>query len=162
MHGRAGQYHAAPEDRTYLINFWIGAFPPSWRDPAALAGWFVRAHTGPLFAYPHGANRLPWLTIFIFGSFIWGIALHIRRNLKIVILLVLPFLLVLTAAALRRYPYGISAQACGPVSRSLDCAFGGRWAWLDLRSMSAITAWTLGYSSSYARFGGNGVLAARA
>ena len=38
-----GQYHAAAEDRNYLINFWIGAFPPSWRDPAALCGWLIRA-----------------------------------------------------------------------------------------------------------------------
>jgi hypothetical protein len=105
-----GQYHAAAEDRNYLINFWIGAFPPSWRDPAALGGWLVRAHTGPLFAYPHGANRLAWLTVLIFGFFIWGIVLEARRNLKIVLLLVLPFLLVLAAAALRRYPYGMSVR----------------------------------------------------
>jgi hypothetical protein len=105
-----GQYHAAAEDRNYLINFWIGAFPPSWRDPAALGGWLVRAHTGPLFAYPHGANRLAWLTVLIFGFFIWGIVLEGRRNLRIVLLLVLPFLLVLTAAALRRYPYGMSVR----------------------------------------------------
>jgi hypothetical protein len=105
-----GQYRAAHEDRDYLVNFWIGAFPPSWRDPAALAGWLLRAHTGPLFAYPHGGNRLAWLTILIFGSFVLGIVLQGRRNLKIVLLLVFPFLLVLTAAALRRYPYGMSVR----------------------------------------------------
>ncbi len=105
-----GQYHAAPADRAYLVNFWIGAFPPSWRDPAALAGWLFRTHTGPLFAYPHGANRLAWLTILIFGSFVVGINLQCRRNLRIVLLLVFPFLLVLAAAAVRRYPYGMSAR----------------------------------------------------
>jgi hypothetical protein len=105
-----GQYHAAPADRNYLVNFWIGSFPPSWRDPAALGGWLVRAHTGPLFAYPHGANRLPWLTVSILGCFICGIVLQGRRNLKLVLLLVLPFLLVLAAAALRRYPYGMSVR----------------------------------------------------
>ena len=105
-----GQYHAAPADRAYLVNFWIGAFPPSWRDPAALAGWLFRAHTGPLFAYPHGANRLAWLTILIFGSFVVGINLQCRRNLRIVLLLVFPFLLVIAAAAVRRYPYGMSAR----------------------------------------------------
>ena len=105
-----GQYHAAAEDRNYLINFWIGAFPPSWRDPTALCGWLIRAHTGPLFAYPHGANRLAWLTVLTFGFFIWGIIQEGRRNLRIVLLLVFPFLLVLTAAALRRYPYGMSVR----------------------------------------------------
>src|SRR5262249_26822038 len=92
-----GQYRAAPEDRNYLINFWAGAFPPSWHDPAALGAWLVRAHTGPLFAYPHGANRLAWLTLLVFGCFSLGIVLQTRRNPKIALLLVLPFLLALTA-----------------------------------------------------------------
>jgi hypothetical protein len=105
-----GQYHASPEDREYLIRFWKGAFPPSWHDPMALAGWLLRAHTGPLFAYPHGANRLTWLTALIFGCFIVGIVLRGRHNPKVVLLLVLPFLLALLAAALRRYPYGMSVR----------------------------------------------------
>jgi hypothetical protein len=105
-----GQYHASPDDREYLISFWKGAFPPSWRDPAALAAWLLRVHTGPLFAYPHGANRLTWLTTLIFGCFVLGIVLRARHYAKVVSLLVLPFVLALAAAAMRRYPYGMSAR----------------------------------------------------
>jgi hypothetical protein len=52
----AGQYRMLPADRRYFLKFWAQAFPPSWREPGALAQWLVRAHTGPLFAFPHGAE----------------------------------------------------------------------------------------------------------
>jgi hypothetical protein len=105
-----GQYHMSAEDHGYLMQFWKGAFPPSWHDPWALAGWLLRAHTGPLFAYPHGANRLTWLTAIIFGCFVVGIILRGRQNPKVALLLVSPFVLALFAAALGRYPYGMSAR----------------------------------------------------
>ena len=132
-----GQYHASPADRDYLINFWTGAFPPSWRDPAALAGWLFRTHTGPLFAYPQGANRLPWLTTLIFGAFIVGIVLLGRRNPKVVVLLVLPFVLGIVAAGLRRYPYGMSvrlAQFLAPSTLLLASA-GLTWLCARLRPL---------------------------
>jgi hypothetical protein len=129
-----GQYHAAPADRNYLINFWIGAFPPSWRDPAALGGWLVRAHTGPLFAYPQGANRLAWVTVLIFGCFVLGIVLQGRRNLMVVLLLVLPFLLVLTAAALRRYPYGMSVRVAQFLVPSTLLLAGAGLGWVCSRA----------------------------
>ena len=68
-----GQYRTPPADRPYFLKFWAAAFPPPLREPAALARWLVRAHTGPLFAFPHGGDtRLAWLTPVIFGCFVLG------------------------------------------------------------------------------------------
>jgi len=120
-----GQYRMSPGDRAYFLRYWAAAFPPSWRDLAALGGWLIRAHTGPLFAYPHGGNRLPWLTVLIFGCFVVGIVVRGRRHPWVVMLLVLPFLLALVAAALRRYPYGMSvrvAQFLAPATLLLAAA----------------------------------------
>jgi hypothetical protein len=105
-----GQYSSTAASREYLINYWSGGFPPSWHDPAALAGWLIRTHSGPLFAYPYGAGRLAWISPLIFGCFTLGIIVHKPRNKKIVASLVLPFLLLMAAAALRRYPYGMSVR----------------------------------------------------
>ena len=105
-----GQYQTAPEDRAYFLSFWAEAFPPSWRDPVALGRWLVRTHTGPLFAYVPGV-RDAWVTALVSGCFVAGILSRIRRDPGRVLLLVLPFLLTFLAAALRRYPYGMSVRA---------------------------------------------------
>jgi hypothetical protein len=106
-----GQYHTSPADRAYFLNFWAGGFPPSWHDPWAFARWLVRVHTGPLFAYPHGAIRqLAWLTVSVLGCFLTGIAVRFRRDPGTVALLSLPFLMALAASILRRYPYGMSPR----------------------------------------------------
>ncbi len=124
-----GQYHASPENRAYFLDFWSEGFPPSWRDPVAVAGWLVRVHTGPMFAYPHGGNRLPWLTALIFVCLVAGIVLRGRSDRSVAALLVLPFPLAIAAAALRRYPYGTSvrlAQFLAP-STLLLAAAGAAW-----------------------------------
>jgi hypothetical protein len=137
-----GQYHAAPADRHYLTDFWASAFPPSWRDPSALAGWLFRVHTGPLFAYPHGANRLTWLTILIFGCFIVGAVLLFRRNTKVVLLLVIPFMLGIVAAALRRYPYGTSVRVAQFLAPSTLLLASAGLAWLCARLRpSPLASW---------------------
>src|SRR5262249_13757679 len=86
------------------------AFPPSWGDPGTLASWLVRVHTGPLFAYPQGGSRLPALTVFMFACFVVGAVARSRREPRTVVVLVLPFLLTLGAAVLRRCPYGMSVR----------------------------------------------------
>ena len=107
----AGQYRTRPEDRAYFLKFWAAAFPPALSDPVALARWLVRAHTGSLFAFPHGGDaRLAWLNPVVFGCFTLGALLFVGKGKRIVALLVLPMLLTLAAAALRRYPYGMSAR----------------------------------------------------
>jgi hypothetical protein len=106
-----GQYRVLPADRQYFLKFWAQAFPPSWRDPAAIARWLFRVNTGPLFAFPHGADLgLAWLTPVIFGCFALGVLLFVRKQNGATALLVLPALLTLGAATIRRYPYGVSAR----------------------------------------------------
>ena len=106
-----GQYRMLPADRQYFLKFWAQAFPPSWRNPAAIVRWLVRVNTGPLFAFPHGADlALTWLTPVIFGCFAVGVLLYVRKQKGATALLVLPGLLTLGAAAIRRYPYGVSAR----------------------------------------------------
>jgi hypothetical protein len=108
----AGQYRNRPEDRAYFLKFWAAAFPPAVNDPIALARWLVRVNTGPLFAFPFGADtRLAWLAPVLFVCFALGAVLLLRKGRKSVIaLLLLPMLLTLAAAAFRRYPYGMSAR----------------------------------------------------
>jgi hypothetical protein len=133
-----GQYSATPASRDYLIKYWTGAFPPSWRDPGALAGWLVRAHTGPLFAYPYGANRMAELSAFLFGSFVIGIIVRARRDVRVAALLVLPFPLLMAAAVMHRYPYGASvrlAQFLAPSTLLLGSA-GLAWLCARLRPLT--------------------------
>jgi hypothetical protein len=106
-----GQYRIRPADRQYFLKFWAEAFPPSWRDPAAIARWLFRVNTGPLFAFPHGADlALAWLTPVIFGCLALGTLLFMRRQRGATLLFVLPALLTLGAATIRRYPYGVSVR----------------------------------------------------
>ena len=105
-----GQYRVSPGDRAYFLKFWAGAFPPSILDPGALLRWMVRMATGPLFAFPHGGDlRLAWLTVVVFGCFAVGAMILVRQRRGAAVL-VLPILLTLAAAALRRYPFGLSAR----------------------------------------------------
>ncbi len=125
-----GQYRMLPADRRYFLKFWAQAFPPSWREPGALAQWLIRANTGPLFAFPHGGDsRLVWLTPVIFACFALGILLLVRRKRSTVALLVLPILLTLAASAMKRYPYGMSARVglCLVPSIVLLAAVGAAW-----------------------------------
>jgi hypothetical protein len=106
-----GQYQSSPGDRTYFLKFWAAGFPPSLSDPGSLVGWLIRAHTGPMFAlFPVGGYGQAWLSASFFGSFIVGAVALSRRERGGAPLLVLPFLMTLLAAMLRRYPYGMSVR----------------------------------------------------
>ena len=110
-HGLDGAIPDAAWARAYFLKFWAEAFPPAGHDPFALARWLVRANTGPLFAFPHGADtRLGWLNPVIFGCFALGAIVLLRKRKSTTALLILPILLTLAASALRRYPYGMSAR----------------------------------------------------
>jgi hypothetical protein len=95
-----GQYSqtAVPMDK-----FWHDAFPPA--NPLKFAWWFIRIHTGRMFAYPIGdrnGGSVVSATLFFIGLFAW-----IRsRQAPLVALLLAPFVLTLVAAAVQRYPYG--------------------------------------------------------
>jgi hypothetical protein len=138
-----GQYQTAPEDRAYFLSFWADAFPPSWRDPLVLARWLVRTHTGPIFSYVPGV-RDTWVTALVFGGFVAGILARIRREPSRVLLLVLPFLLTLLAAALRRYPYGVSVRAAQFLAPATLLLAAAGVAWLCARPRRAsLTRWVI-------------------
>jgi len=119
----------------FMANYWRDAFPPV-STPLALPGWFLLTHTGDLLAYPvgggHGASTLTFLAC------VSGLALLAARRRWLLLLLVLaPFALNLTAAALHRYPYGGHfkfAQHLGPLICLLAGLGGAAWvAWLAPR-----------------------------
>jgi hypothetical protein len=160
-----GQYQTSSADRAYFLEFWASAFPPSWREPAALLRWLLRTHTGPLFAYPHGAGGPAWLTVLAFGAFIVGALVWCRRDPRTAGLLVLPFVLSFVAAALRRYPYGMSARTAQYLvpSTLLLVAAGGAWLgahtrprWLAQRiipgvaiALAVMGLWRLGHDLAH-------------
>ena len=91
-----------------LQAYWADSFPPR-TGPLALARWLVEVHTGSMFAYPGGGRRgasAPTLILFVLGA--W--ALWRSRQRTLLTLCLAPFALTLTAAALRRYPYGGEAR----------------------------------------------------
>lgn len=101
-------YRTAPQDHDYFHRNWAPAFPPGG-GVVPLASWFVSINTGFLFAYPEGGARgLSALTTLSFAA---GAAVLWRRGRRGVVGLCLaPFGLALAAAALHRYPYGMSAR----------------------------------------------------
>ncbi|MCG8683561.1 MAG: hypothetical protein MI892_01695, partial [Desulfobacterales bacterium] len=74
-------------------------------SPIALVKWLVTAHTGILFAHPMGDNNFGSSLTTILG--IVGIVFLFRKKLPLVAcLLLLPLLMHMGAAALKKYPYG--------------------------------------------------------
>lgn len=109
----------------FMANYWAPFFPPIG-EPARLALWLVRAHSGYLFAYPVGGSwGASGLTI---AAVVAGVlAFRQRGGGAIVGLLIAPLGLALAAAAAHRYPYGDNArimQFAGPMT-CLTAGLGG-------------------------------------
>ena len=101
-------YKTAPQDHAYFHDAWAEAFPPL-THPGKLLVWLLDVHTGYMFAYPdggaHGASALTFLAFATGAVVLW------RRGRRTPALLLLsPFALALGAAAVHRYPYGVSAR----------------------------------------------------
>jgi hypothetical protein len=101
-------YKTAPQDHAYFHDAWAGAFPPLGH-PLRLIPWLLDVHTGFMFAYPEGgqggASALSFLAFAAGAVVLW------RRGRRMVAALCLaPFGLALVAAAVHRYPYGVSAR----------------------------------------------------
>jgi hypothetical protein len=103
-------YDTAPQDHDYFHNAWAEAFPPLtsvWR----LLLWLLDVHTGFMFAYPDGGARgLSGVTTLCMAA---GVATLWRRGPRsrpVLAMLLAPFGLALAAAAVHRYPYGVSAR----------------------------------------------------
>lgn len=86
---------------------WSFTFPPI-KEPWLLPWWFIRVHTGNMFAYPNGGNEGGSAATFIL--FVFGCIGMWRTNRKALFLLLSPLPLMFIAAVLEKYPYGGSAR----------------------------------------------------
>jgi hypothetical protein len=103
-----GFYKTAPQDHDYFHHDWSPAFPPL-DGPLKLTAWFLSMNTGFMFAYPEGGAR--GLSSLTFGCFVVAAVVLWRRGRRTVAALCLmPFAMALVAAAMHRYPYGLSAR----------------------------------------------------
>jgi hypothetical protein len=132
-----GQYHASPNNRGYFLKYWAAGFPPSLHDPVRFLRWLVVTHTGPLFAIPHGAvPGTAWLSALVFASFVVGAVVYRKRQLGVLVLLLLPFVLTFAAAALRRYPYGMNIRVMLYLVPAIVLLSAAGTEWLAMRSGS--------------------------
>ncbi len=130
--GLFSMYQTAPQDHDYFHRDWAPAFPPSG-GPLHLIFWFLRMSTGFGFAYPegggNGASLVTTLCVTV-GAFMLGR----RGQWTPLALLLSPFLMGLVAAALHRYPYGLSARTMQYVAPHICLLMGGGLALLINRS----------------------------
>ncbi|HKC24527.1 MAG TPA: glycosyltransferase family 39 protein, partial [Thermoanaerobaculia bacterium] len=101
--------------------FWAPAFPPA--NPARFPLWLLDIHAGNLSAYPVG-GKYGGSTVTFLLTLAGGVALIRLRRLRLVWLLLLPFLLNLVAAALHRYPYGDYARVAQHLAPAI-CILAG-------------------------------------
>lgn len=106
---------------SWMSVYWAGAFPP--RSFVALASWLAEVHTSNAFAYPgggdHGASSLTTTMVLV------AILAYLRRGpMKVLAVLLTPFVLGLIAAAMHRYPYGGSARTMQYVAPSINLMAG--------------------------------------
>jgi hypothetical protein len=91
-----------------LRSYWSDSFPPL-DGVTRLLRWLIDVHTGTMFAYPGGgrggASSLTFLAFVLASILLWR-----RGRRGVVVMLLAPFALAMTAAALRRYPYGNEAR----------------------------------------------------
>lgn len=100
---------------------WSGSFPPLG-SPIALARWLVAVHSGSMLAYPAGgeggASAATLALVIVAAVVLW------REGRRPALgLCLLPMGVALVAAALRRYPYGGSAN--GASARVMQYAAPG-------------------------------------
>jgi hypothetical protein len=100
-------YKTAPQDHEYFHNAWARAFPPLG-NPMRLLAWLADVHTGNMFAYPTGStNGVSAGTFLLFAV---GAAILLRKRPMLAGLCLAPFGVAFVAAAIHRYPYGVSAR----------------------------------------------------
>jgi hypothetical protein len=106
----------------YRWGYWRESFPP-YERPWELPGWLVAVHTGNTMAYPIGGERgasTATLVVFLLGIVVlWRSGRRTAAGL-----LLAPFGLGLTAAALGQYPYGGAPRITQYLVPSI-CVFAG-------------------------------------
>jgi hypothetical protein len=100
--------HSAALRSGYRWGYWRDAFPP-WDQPWKLPLWLIETHTGNMLAYPVGdRNGASAATL---ALLLVGIAVLWRQGRRTPLwLLLAPFAMGLSAAALGQYPYGQAAR----------------------------------------------------
>ncbi|MCI0638076.1 MAG: glycosyltransferase family 39 protein [Gemmataceae bacterium] len=92
-----------PENAAFMQQCWQGAFPPL--APGPLLSWLWSTFAGDFLAYPFGAGKggstLTLLAV-LCGLGIWAA----KRRWLLLVLVLAPLALHLTAAALHRFPLG--------------------------------------------------------
>lgn len=113
-----------------FVSTWQEWFPAY--DPLSLLVWFLKAHTGNMFAYPIGGpNFLSSLStvLCLVGGWAWWRS----GNRHILALLVCPFVLSMVAALLHKYPYGGSARVDQHLAPAICLLMGNGLAFLIRR-----------------------------
>jgi hypothetical protein len=101
--------------------YWTVWFPPA--QPLALLKWLAQVHTGNMMAYPAGSrDGASTLTFLLCVIAVCHFARE--RRWKLLVLLLTPFALTFTAAAMHRYPYGGSARIAQHLAPAI-CFFAG-------------------------------------
>ena len=142
----------AGSDLDFMQTYWGDTFPPL-TDPLALPGWWLKAHTSELFAWPvGGAKGASGLTaLLVAGGLPWAFrggraalsgapatgepataepGTAAGRNWFLPVLLLGPFVVHFVAAAMHRYPYGGHVKFSmhlGPAICLLAGAGGSWW-----------------------------------
>ncbi len=101
---------------------WQNAFPPMDR-PWQLPWWLLEVHAGNMMAYPFGGKHfgsLASLLLAIGG----GVRLWRTGRKDLLALLLLPFVVTLLAAAIKKYPYGTSARIAQHLAPSIVMLVG--------------------------------------
>jgi hypothetical protein len=96
---------AAATQTDFMYEYWVGAFPPSWREFWRWPWWLVEVHTGEGLAYPVGSKRFGSIVSALLA--VVGVAVMIRqRRTWLPGVTACVFSVAIVAAALGRYPYG--------------------------------------------------------
>lgn len=104
-----------------LQNMFEDACPPAGFLP--LLRWLAWVHTGNMFAYPTGSGHGG--SVLTFALFIMGaISLWRGGRGRLLAILLAPFALTFVAAALRMYPYGVTARVAQHLAPSI-CLLAG-------------------------------------
>jgi hypothetical protein len=105
-----------------LLRYWADGFPPL-DSPFHLMRWLITTHAGSMLAYPWGGGRGASSGTFVL-VIIAAIVLWRRGQHTVILLLVMPMVVALGAAALRLYPYGVQARIMQYIAPSV-CLLAG-------------------------------------
>lgn len=98
------QFEAATQT-DFMYDYWVGAFPPSWKELWRWPWWLVEVHTGEGLAYPVGSKRFG--SSLSTGLALVGVFVLLRNRCTwLPRVTACVFGLAIVAAALGRYPYG--------------------------------------------------------